>query len=156
MRHPIVLCCAVLCEGNATLRLDGFQPKRAVSGGSGQDDANRTMPPFFGQRTKELIDRTMHPVAFARQQLQCVTRHDHAPGGRDHVHMIWLDRQLILNFRDRHFRGPRQNLRQSTGVGRCQVLHQNVRHSRIARQRFKQLRERLQPARRRANADNRE
>jgi hypothetical protein len=94
--------------------------------------------------------------ALARQELQRPTDDDHAPVRRDYVDVVRLDRRLFVNLHDRHFRRPRQDFRQGAGVRGRQVLHQDERHAGIGRQRLEQLRERLQPAGRGADADDRE
>ena len=70
--------------------------------------------------------------------------------------MVRLDRRLFVHLHDRHFRRPRQDFRQGAGVRRRQVLHHDERHAGIGWQRLEQLRQRIQPAGRCADADDRE
>ena len=116
VRHPLVLGRRILRERDAALGLDRFQSESAVRGRARQDHADGLMPPVFRQRAKELIDRPVNPLTLARQKLQRSECDDHAPIGRDHVDVVRLDRRLVVNFRDGHFRRPRKNLCQRAGV----------------------------------------
>ena len=88
-------------------------------------------------------------------QFQDAARHAQARVGRDHIDVIWLHAQIVRHLEHRHYGGPGQDLRQCAGVLRIEVLNQHKTQAGVDWQPFQQLREGIQAARRRADADDR-
>ena len=68
--------------------------------------------------------------------------------------MVRLNRQIVRRFEHRKGRGLRQKLHERALMLGVEVLHEHQCRAGAGRQIFEQSRERLQPARRRAHADN--
>ena len=68
--------------------------------------------------------------------------------------LIALDLRLSAHLADGSLCRPRENLREAAHPGRRGALHDAEAHPRVERQMFEQIRERIQPTRRRAEADD--
>ena len=74
--------------------------------------------------------------------------------GRDDVDVVRLDAHAVLGLADRHRRRLGQRLGEEARVRRIEVLDEHERHPGVGRERAEQLRERLEPAGRGADADD--
>jgi len=79
---------------------------------------------------------------------------DHLLAGRHEVDAIGLDRHALLDEDHRHVGVARDQLGHQAAEVRRQVLHDDERHAGRLRERREQLLERLEPAGRRADADD--
>ena len=96
----------------------------------------------------------MRPCTLPRLKLQDAIRHAQVGIGRNDIDVVRLDRLIIRHFAHWKRSGPRQDIRQRAVARWIEMLHQHESHAGICRQMLKQLRERLQPAGRGADADN--
>ncbi len=74
--------------------------------------------------------------------------------GRNHVNPVRLDPQAVLDLDDLHGRGPLEQLDHHALVGGVQVLDNDKGHPASLGQVAQKLLDRLQPARRRAYAND--
>ena len=88
-------------------------------------------------------------------KLQNAPRDAQVRVGRNDIDVIGLDPLIVRDLAHRQRRGACQELRERAFVLRIEMLHQHEPHARIERQMREQLRERLEPARRGADADDR-
>ena len=88
-------------------------------------------------------------------EFQHALRGGHIGIRRNDINVIRCDPQFVGDFAHRHRSDPRENLRQRALVIRAQMLHQHKTHACVGWQMLQQLCESFQPARRRADANDR-
>ena len=154
--HALVRGRFVLRERDAARRLDLVHPQRAVAAGARENDGDRLVLLVVRQRFEKQVDRMMAPVDLvARDQFERSLRDDHVRVRRNHIHAIRLDLRLVFDFIYRQLRRAGQDLGQVARVRRRQVGDEDERHAGVGWQRAQQLRECLEAAGGRADADNR-
>ena len=155
-RHRVVFGRFILGKANPRFSSNRFQSQRPVRGGAGEDYANRPLAPILGQRLEKKINRPMRPGGLrARLKFQSAVGDDHGSVGRNDIHVVGLDWQVVTDLAHRHRSSPGQKLSQRAGVRRIQMLHQHKTHAGVGRQMLQQLCEGLQPASGCANAHDR-
>ena len=156
VRHAVVFRgLFILRKRQSALGLDDAQPLGAVRRRAGKDDADGAALLVGGERAEKEIHRQMLPARLrARHETQPPVQHCEVRIRRDDIDVIGLDAHPIARFVNRERGGAREQRRQHALVLRVEVLHEHEGQPGVQRQRAEQLRERLQPARRRADADD--
>ena len=147
----------VLGEGHAPFRLDRPQPERSVGQASGENDADRPALVGLGERPEEVIDRAISSslVAARIEAEGAVDEADLRVGGRD-VDVVGQDAQPAPHLRHRHARRAAEDFPEHAAAPRVEMLDQHERHPAVRGQVLEQLREGLETAGGRADADDRE
>ena len=155
-RHAVVLRRGrVLREGDAARGLDGLEPHGAVRRRPGEDDPDRAAAGILGQGPQELVDRhVQRPRRPSRREVQPRALDAHRRVRRDHVDMVRLHRNAIGDLGHRHGRELGQEPGQHALVLGVEVLHEDEGEAGVTRERGQELAERLEPAGRRADADD--
>lgn len=154
-RHAVIFRrFRVLRQRDAAGLLDGFQPEGAIGGCPREHytDGFRTL--IFRQRAEEIIDRHVRRRGVARLHVQSPMADGDAAVRRDDVDMIRLYFRAVGRHLNGHGSGPRQQLREHTGVLRVEVLDKDNRHTGVVRQLVQDVRHRFQASRRGADADD--
>jgi hypothetical protein len=127
----------------------------AIAAAAGEDDRHRARGAVLGERAEEHVDgkgQLLRSSALAQEQPSA--RDDHLFLGRDEVHVIGLDGHAVLNQMDGQRRVTGEELvHQALEIG-GEVLNDDERHPRVLRQVVEESYERVEPARRRADADH--
>ena len=154
--HPgIRRGCRILRDDDAALGFDEAQTRRAVRPGARKNDADRPFLLVLRERTEKDIDRAPLRARLARlARTEQVALELQGLIGRDDVDVVRLDRDLALHLDHRHLGMPAEQLGQVALARRIQVRDHDERHAGVARHGIEQLFQRVQPACRRANADD--
>jgi hypothetical protein len=157
-RHPVEARAArVLRDDQAAGLVDLADAARAVAAGAGQDHRDGAATGVLGQRAQEVIDRQGQPAGRVLVgQQQVAAGQDHVLARRDEVDVVRLDRDAVGHLLDRDAGPPRQQLDHPALEVGGQVLQHDEGHSAGLRHGREQRLERLQAARRRADADDRQ
>ena len=155
-RHAVELRrVRALAEHDAAGLADLLDAARAVAAAARQHHRDRALADVLRQRSEEQVDRQRQPVArIAVAQQQPPLPDDHLLHRRQQVDRVRLDRHVVLGLADRHRRPPRQQLVHQALEVRRQVLQDDERHAGVGGQLREQPFERLEPAGRRADADD--
>jgi hypothetical protein len=157
-RHPVVLRRrGLLSDGDASHRLDFADARGPVGSRARQDDPDGAVPADVGQRSKEEVDGcVLRAVVGARQQVQP------ALGGEidvnirwNHIHVRWLDDGAFGDLDDSQVGFWSEQGRQGALVLGREMLDEHETQRAPARESLQDLREGLQAARRRPDADHR-
>ena len=107
-RHPVVFGrLFVLGKGDPALRLDRLEPQGAIGCGPRQNDTDGLAPSVLGQRTEEIVDRQVNPVASgAGHEAEPPMQDGHVRVRWNYIHVIRRDPHSVLDFGDRHGRRP--------------------------------------------------
>ena len=139
--------------------LDAHQAHGAIAARARHDDAHGTLPVDLGQGAKEDVDRQVRPPLSSSVsggvQVDVVHREVHA--WWDDVDVVRLHRHRFVHLRHvHHRRGALQDFRRAAFVLGREVKNEHEGHARMGRYILEEAQQGLQPARRRADADNRE
>jgi len=135
--------------------VDILDAARAVAAAARQHDGDRTFAGVLSQRSEEMIDRKRQPVpriAIAQQQLAPLD--DHFLHRGQQVDGVGLHHHFVLSMLDRDGRPAAEELVHQALEIRRQVLQNDEGHPGVGRQPCEQPLERLEPARRGADADD--
>ena len=145
----------VLREGDPARGLDLGDPQSSVRPAPRQHDGDRAGPLLLGQRTKEVVDREMRrPGVSARRDDQATLLDREVAVGRDDVGVVAADHEAVGRLQHRHLRRSRQQLTELAGVVRVEVLDQDEGESGPLGDAVEELRERFEPSRGSADADD--
>src|SRR5215471_6344842 len=147
----------ILRERHPALRLDFRHTERTVRAGTRKNDSDRPAALFIRQGTHEVVDGHMQTTRLlARGDLQYPARNGHGGVRRNHIDVVWLQRQTVRHLSHPHHGLFGKQLGQDAVVGRIQVLNQNESHSGGGRQSPDEFGKGFDPARRRADGNNQE
>ena len=145
----------ILYQGKPTGAEDGAQAQRAIGAGAGKNDANGTFLSVFRQGPQKGVN--WHALAarlVGYTQLQAAMKDGHVAVGRDDIHTVGFDDDLIPRLDHRHRRDALQDLSEQAGVVGVKMRHQHVGHATIGSNMTEKLLERFQTAGRSANAND--
>jgi len=144
-----------LHEDHAAGAADLLDPPRAVAAAARQHDGDGALGDVVRQRAEEQIDRHGQPVPrVAIVQHQPPIADHHLFHRRQQVDRVGLHRHVVLGQPHRHRRAPRQQLVHEALEIRRQMLQDDEGHAGVGRQVAEQPFERLEAARRCADADD--
>ncbi|MNI33324.1 hypothetical protein D3C73_872690 [compost metagenome] len=103
-RHAVELSITgFLYQRDAALFLDPRQPHRAIAAGARQDNAKGVFLVHVSQVPEEQVNRDMISYRTAgRNHSQIAIIHRQLAGGRNHVHLVWLDWAGVAHLLHRH------------------------------------------------------
>ena len=134
--------------------LDCPGAERAVVPGAGQDHRDRVLAAILGERGEKDVDRVVFVAMGRLPQVQLAAAQGRHRVGHQHIDAICLDRLAVSRREDRQVCGPAQDLRQRALIALAEMRHDDKRHAGFRRHRRKKRLQRLDPAGRRANADD--
>jgi hypothetical protein len=146
----------LLDQRDAAGAVDGAHSQGAVAAGARENDADRLVALVIGQGAQESVDR--HALAawhLRHGNPQLAVRDGHLTVGGNDVHAIGAHRHAIFGLDDRHRRRALQDLGQQAGMAGIEMRHQHESQAAVVWQMVKKLLERLQPAGRGTDADDR-
>jgi hypothetical protein len=167
LRHPRRLRRVRRLDDDKTARpLDRVDPGRSIVPHPGKHYRRDTRPLVLRNRSKELVDRTHAPVpspttgpssrsSLPRPAAQASAAHRKHRRRRDHVEMVGLDGHSIGGLGHGHGRYTREQLHHRALVRWIEVHDHDESQPRIRGHVAEQLTQRLQPARRSAEGDDR-
>ena len=123
----------------------------------GQNNTDRVFPPAAGQAVKKNIDRRdlARRVRQDLPQRQPAFRQIRDDAPWDNENFVRRDQAAVTGFADRHACPSRQDLGQHGFPVGGEMQHDNERQTAVVRHIFKETPERVDPAGRGPNADNR-
>ena len=134
----------------------GPQAERAVRAHARQNDASGVGLLVQRQRTQKKINRQLQAAWRHRlEQMQNAVQQGELKTRRRHIHMVGLHRRAVAHLHHRQHAHALQQAGQQTFLDRVHVLHHHIRQSAARRHMREELLQRLQPARRRTDADDR-
>ena len=159
-RHAVVLGrFGILCHRHAAPAFDRPHSLRAVAARAGEHDADSAFMLVLCERAEEEVDRQAMTARRGRfQQVKRTVQKGHVAVGRNDVGAVGLDRHPVFNLEDLHAGIALDQVGENAFMVRGQVLHQDKSHAGLGlgRHAGKESLTRRQPARRRADADDRE
>jgi len=134
----------------------GPQAERAVRAHARQNDASGVGLLVQRQRTQKKINRQLQAARRHRlEQMQDAVQQGQLKAGRRHVHMVGLHRRAVAHLHHRQHAHALQQAGQQTFLDRVHVLHHHIGQPAACRHMREELLQRLQPARRCTDADDR-
>ena len=145
----------ILCKHRAAVFLDALQTHRTVRARPRQNNANRLLVMRLGKRAKENINRRAPLLnRLNRRGDDMPVRHRKTLIRRDDKNVIRLDFDALLHLRHGNLRVRLQNFRQLAFVFGRKMQDNDISRARISANIPEKFFQRLNPARRRADADN--
>jgi hypothetical protein len=144
-----------LDEPRPRLLLDGAEAERPVGAHAGEDDADAALLLVLGERAEEEVDGEVEAARrHLREEVEHAMQDGHVLVRRDDVHAVALDLLAVLDLDHGHRRRALEQLHHRALVRRVEVLDDDVGHPAVGRHVLEELLERLEPAGRRADADD--
>jgi hypothetical protein len=146
----------LLGEGQTPFCLDRPKTQRPVRHRARENDPDRPCLVLLGERAHEVVDREL-AAALARPRVdpeRTVDQGNLRVGG-NHIDVVRLNAHPAPDLEHAHGRRAAEDLLEHAFALGIEVLDEDVRHARVWRQVLEKLREGLESARGRADADDR-
>jgi len=144
-----------LHKNHALFFLDGTRTQRAIRAHARKDHADAVLLLIIGQGAEEEINRQAQTARLERnKQMEHTVQDGHILVGRDDVDTVRFEEHPILGLKNLHVRATLEQFHQEALAGWIQVLDDHKRHAAALGHVGEEQFQRLQSARRGADADD--